>query len=377
MQPLLDGPRAGLGADAVTYLIRDAPAAIVGRGLELVDRDLTVLDEVTELEGGSVRRGSYDTLHGLADLQVARRLDWGAGLVRPYLTLSARGTTARFLLGVYYLPTPRRDLSRSPNLYQVQCFDYLQGLAARIGGSYGIAAGTPVLEQVTAILDLLGYTRYVVDQAAAAATVPSPGKSWPIVDDPTWLGVVNDLLQMIGYAGIWSDWEGRLRVHPYQRPVERANEWYYDTTAETGMLQTARQVDDDFYDAPNAWTFYRNNLEEGVQPVPGAGLYRYVNQSQGRSSVEARGDRVVPAPSEGLDVASQAALEAAAQARIDADMALTRKVYADVDLNPLHWHFDRVWVDDPEIGPPFNALCTEWQLPLNGRTMTQTWTVLE
>lgn len=377
MQPVLADPRGSDDPDIVTGLIRDSAAVKVGRGLELVDRDLNVLDEVTELEGGTIRRNSYATLHGLADLPIARELDWGAGLVRPYITLASGLGSAKFRLGAYYLPTPRRDLGRSPELYQTQCFDYLQGLDARIGESYGIAAGTPVLEHVAGILDLQGYTRYVIDQSAAAETVPSPGYAKPITDDPTWLGVVNDLLAMIGYAGIWSDWEGRLRVHPYLRPVERANEWYYDTTSDAGMLQTGRQVDDDYYDAPNAWTFYRNNLEEGVQPVPGNGLFRYVNQSQGRTSVEARGDRVVPAPSVGLDAANQVALEAAAQARIDADMALTRRVYADVDLMPLHWHFDRVWVDDPAIGPPFNALCTEWQIPLAGRTMQQTWAVLE
>ncbi|AGL19494.1 hypothetical protein [Actinoplanes sp. N902-109] len=377
MQSPAAAPRDHLPPGAVTGIIQDSAGAIIGRGLELIDRDLNVLDEVDEVEDGTVRRDSYATLHATADLSVARELNWGAGLVRPYVTLTAGGVKAKFRLGAYRVNTPNRNLSRKPGVFRVQCVDYLKDLSARVGESYGVAAGTPVLQQVIDILQQQGYTKVLVDQSAADVVVPSPGRSWMITDDPTWLGIVNDLLGAIGYAGIWTDWDGVPRVESYRRPADRPNEWYYDTSLATGMLQVAREVVDDYDDAPNSWTFYRNNLEEGQQPVPGNGLYRFTNYTVGRSSVEARGDRVIPAPPVGLDVANQTALEAAAQASIDAAMSLIRKVNAAVDLNPLHWHFDRVWVDDPEIGPPFRAMCTSWEIPLMGRTMNQTWTVLE
>ncbi|GAA2516632.1 hypothetical protein [Winogradskya humida] len=360
----------------VRWLVRDAPSVRVGRGLELIDRDLQVLDEITELEGGTIRRDSYAVLHATAELDIARELAWGRGIVRPYLTLASGNIRGVFRLGAYFLNTPRRSLGRRPGLYRVQGYDYLHGLTARIGEAYAVPAGAPVLEHIIGILQGLGYTQYVVDQGAADRVVPTPGKAWALIDDPTWLGVINDLLGSIGYQGIWTDWDGRLRIEQYHRPIDRPAEWVYDTLPDTSMLLPDREIEADFFDAPNAWTFYRSNMPDDAQPTPGNGLYRYVNQTVGPTSVEAR-DRVIPAPSVGLDVDSQDALVAAAQSQIDADMAITTTVTAPTGLNPLHWHMDRVDVTDPEIGPPFHALVSAWELPLAGRSMQQTWTMIQ
>lgn len=377
MQNGLSVPRTDMDLADVERLIRDTPAVIVGRWLELIDQDLNILEVVGELEDGSIRRNSYADNHATASLKVGRELDWGGGIVRPVITLSDGITTAPFRLGAYYLDTPKKSFDRSPATYDIECTDILDGLSGGVGTSFALPTGKPVLEAAEDIVILLGYTQYVIDQDQSAATINAPGFSRPITDAPTWRSVLNDLMAMVGYAGVWSDWDGRLRMEPYIRPQDRAIEWIYSDDDTTGMIQVEREIEDDYYAVPNEWTFYRNNLEEGAAPLPGAGIYSYRNDVNGRSSVEARNGRVVSAPAEGIEAASQASLEAAAQSRIDADMSLVRRVTANTDINPLHWHFDVCYVDDAAMGTPFRALVSEWTLPLRGRSMSQTWTVVE
>lgn len=377
MQQVAANPRSDMETSDVEALIRDAPALKRGRWLEVLDRSLNIVDVVSELEDGSIRRNSYADNHATASLKIGRELDWGAGIVRPVTTLSDGVTTAAFRLGAYFLPTPVKSFARSPATFDVECVDILDALSGGVNDSFSLATGTPVLQAVEDVLLLMGYTQYVIDQTAVAETVQSPGYTRPITDAPTWRGIVNDLLGMVGYAGVWSDWDGRLRCEPYLRPVDRSIEWTYTTHPVTGMIQNDRELEDDYYAVPNAWTFYRNNLEEGFVPTIGNGVYTFTNLSNGRSSVEARGGRIVSAPAEGLESTSQESLEAAAQSKIDADMALVRRLNAATDPNPLHWHFDVCWVDDPAIGTPFRALVTEWVYPLRGKTMSHTWTVVE
>lgn len=375
MQPVLAAPRQDMDASTVDGIVRVSPAITIGRSLELVDWDLNVIDTVPEIEDGTIRRNSYADNHATATLKVGRELDWGAGIVRPVVTLSDGVVTVPYRLGAYFLPTPSKNPSQSPETYDVECVDFLDGLSGGVSTSFSLPAGKPVLEAAEEIVQLLGYTKYVIDQSAISEVIQSPGFSRPITEGPTWRGVLNDLMAMVGYAGVWSDWDGVLRMEPYVRPQDRDIEWTYHDGL-NGMIQVDRELEDDYYGVPNEWTFYRNNLEEGQVPLPGNGIYTYRNESNGRSSVEARG-RVISAKAEGLEAASQASLEAAAQSRIDADMSLVRRVTAATDPHPGTWHFDTVWVDDAGLGPAFRATVTEWSLGLRSRTMSQTWTVVE
>lgn len=374
MQPATGEPRDGLTAAQVVALVQDAAAITVGCGAELLDSSLMVVEDISaDVVGGSVTRDSAATLHGTADIEVSRWLDWGAAIIRPYMTITDGATTATFRLGAYYTGTPERDLSEDPPTYRVQCYDVLSILDDAVGDAYAVTAGTAYLGAVETILTARGVTGYLIDQASADATLPTD-RVWAFDDRTTWLTVVNDLLGSIGYQGVWSDWDGRLRCEPYTSPGQRAPEWVYDTDPVVGMLATSRRVENDYYNAPNRWVLYqRNNLD--VAPVDGDGLYAYVNESQGPTSVAARGGRVITRV-EGLDVADHAALLVAAQGIIDADIQVAQVWQADTAPNPLHWHADRLLVDDPAAGPPVDVVGGSWTLPLDGGDMRHEWTVI-
>ncbi|MGW5556845.1 hypothetical protein ACWER9_06435 [Micromonospora sp. NPDC003944] len=373
MQALTGSPREHLAAAQVEALIVDSPAVTVGYGAELVDQSLTVLADISEdLLGGSVSRNAYADLHGTTQLIIARDLDWGRAIVRPHMVLSDGVTTARFNLGAYFTKTPKRDLSRAPATFDVAGVDVLDVLVDPVGQTYAVDAGVGYLAAVEDILIQRGFVQYIIDPTAASTTLPT-AKVWQFDDRTSWLTVVNDLLAAVGYAGIWSDWDGRPRCHPYQPPLERSVEWTYEADGGRSMIAPERTVEQDYYQAPNRWVFYqRNNVEQA--PVEGNGMYTYINQSTGPASVDARG-RVISRV-EGLDAADHAALIRQAQELIDADMRMPSTYSGTTALNPLHWHFDRLFVIDGAAGPPLDVLGTQWTLPLTGRRMTHEWQVL-
>lgn len=375
MQPLTAGTRSALTAAAVTALIRDSAAPSVAAGCELLDRGLNVLADITEvLVAGSVSRQSYADLHGSATLQFEGTLDWGTAIVRPYMVLSTPTTTARFNLGAYYTSTPKTELGDFPVVYTVPGVDILDGLNTPVGEVYGVAAGDTYLSTVERILIAQGLPAYQIDQQAAAVVLPSP-RVWALDEQTTWLHVVNDLLSSIGYMGIWSDWDGQLRVQPYTALTVRPPEWVYDVDPYTSMVTVGRSLERDFYRAPNRWTFWRSNNVDGAAPVEGDGIYTYINTSTGPTSVEARGGRVISRPVP-LDVADQASLVAAAQLIIDADLRLKTSLALGTAPNPLHWHMDRVAYTDPAIGPAAQVVVAKWTLPLDGGDMSHEWSLV-
>lgn len=375
MQGLTDPPRSAFTAAQIVGLIRDANGITVGAGLELIDQDLTVMADITgDLEGGSVSRASYATLHGTAQLGITTALDWAKAIVRPYMTIHDGVITARFNLGAYYTSTPKRSPAREPIVYDVTGYDILHGLNSPVGEAYAVAAGRGYLDVVGGILAERGYTSVLIDQSAASAVLPAP-RVWAIDDKTRWLSIVNDLLAAVGYQGLWSDWDGRLRAQSYTTPLRRLSEWTYDTDPRTSIMDRDRSYERDYFDAPNRWVAVRSNNIDGPAPVEGNGISTWVNQFTGDTSVQARDGRIITKVMF-LEAADHAALVRQAQSTIDSDMNVKTKVTAATSPNPLHWHFDRLTVNDPAMGQPIQALGTHWTLPLNGDNMRHEWTVI-
>lgn len=374
MQGLTDGPRAGMNPSDVLYLIQGAGAVTVGAGCELLSPQLEVLGDLSsELLGGSVTRQGYATLHGSAELALTAHLDWGTAILRPHYTIRVGDLSARFNLGAYLTSVPTREVGTSTPSFDVTGFDILHWLNTPVGDSYAVEEGVGYLDAIKEILDAQGL-QYVIQEDASTETLPSP-RVWPLADKVTWLTIVNDLLGAVGYRGLYSDPDGRLRAERYLAPRDRGPEWTYDTDPSYGMLGQRRGEELDLFEAPNRWVFVRSNNVDGDAPVAGNGVYTVDNFTNGPTSQQARGGRVITTIRD-LDVADHASLVTAGDAIVEAEMSLSRKRDLTTAPNPLHWHFDRMLVDDPELGGYFDVLCTKWTLPLNGDDMDHEWTVL-
>jgi hypothetical protein len=373
----LDSNASARTSDDVIDLLQNAPAVTVKSGLEIIDLNLNVLEDISDdLAGGTIRRDSFAELHAAATLQITRLLDWGADIVRPYYVIADDTRTARFSLGAYHVNTPDESYTEFPITYEVTGYDMLWRLQQPVGDAYSIAMNTPYLATVEAILLAQGYTEYIIDQDRASTFSPTT-RAWEFSDSLTWLNIVNDLLAAVGYEGIWSDWDGRLRCQPYILPDDRTIEWVYTDDPATTMLSTERVKTHDFFAAPNSWVFYQTNRADGATPSEGDGIYSYSNNTTGDTSIEARRGMVITKVV-GLDVADQGALISNALITIAADMAVPTTIALRTFPNPLHWHFDRLVFSDQASLPIADVQCTSWELALAPSTerMSQNWTVI-
>lgn len=381
MQPRTAPPRDQYTSDQITALIQDWPGVHSVYGCELLNMNLEVLADISDsLIAGSVARGSYNTLHGESSTLLDVELEWGVAIVRPYVTMSMPGVDARFNLGAYFTSTPKYNYAQNPVTFDVKGYDILDALNDPVGESYAVRNGVQYLSAVEDILQQRGYTQYEIDKQYWATGDPLEKKlpfsrSWPLAENATWLKIVNDLLGAIGYQGIWSDWDGALRVGRYRSPSTLPSEWTYEEGGIKAMLAQLREVEKDFYRAPNRWVFYQTNTsDEGPPPQEGSGIYTVVNESDGPTSIEGRGGRVFTKPVP-LDVADHASLVDAAQITVDADKRIKTTLAHSGWPNPLHWHFDRVTLIDPDLGSTVDALVTAWSMPFDGSDMSHEWTL--
>jgi hypothetical protein len=285
----------------------------------------------------------------------------------------ARTVSMRFNMGAFYANGDKQDIELLPRSYTITGVDILKALSDPVGESYAVTTTTTYLTAVENILLSCGYTQYTIDQQAADKFPPAP-ITWAMTDNPTWLKIVNDLLAAIGYAGIWSDWDGRLRVQPYISPRQRSPEWVYDMDPQTSMVEFKRSVERDLFDAPNKWVFVQSNRGADAAPIEGDGIYTYTNLASGDSSVTKRRRTITKRVD--VDAADQDSLVAQAQVTIDADMSISTKLSVTTFPNPLHWHFDRMVFTDPEFGALMDVMSTKWEWQVGANGMTQEWTIL-
>ena len=377
MQAFTEPPRDGFTVSEVESLIRDHPSLQVGSGLELIDRDLNLLEDISDdMTGGAVERSSFADLHGSFACGLSRELDWGNSIVRPYYTMSDGIITMRFNLGAYIATSPKLTIEQEPDVQDLVGYDVLHFLSDRAGEVYVVEAGTAYLVAVEEILTAMGYTKYIIDQQAATSTL-TDARVWALDENIKWINIVNDLLAAIGYRGVYSDWNGYLRCEPYIVPVDRMNEWIYTSEGGAAMVAPRREVDRDFFEAPNRWVAVRSNEVDGVPPVEGNGIYTLVNEFEGPTSVTARNGRAVTRYLS-FEAVDQAALVSQTDAAADEDKTLSTKLTVSTAPNPLHWHFDRVLLVDPKInyGEPLDCQVTKWTLPFDGSNMGHEWTAI-
>lgn len=370
MQPRTASPRSDLTATEVEALLT-GDSVSVSAGMERVSSSGVVLEDVSDaLQGGSVSHNNYARIHSTCRLVVQDDvLDFGSDRVRVFMTLSNGSIEARFDLGTYLLSTPKRRVGEYPTTYEVEGYGVLTFLDNPVGQTYEVEAGTNVVEAVRSILDAqgAGTPRFVEESALTLATA----RVWPLDEGTTWLLIVNDLLSSIGYRGLWEDWTGRYRSEPYQSPKNRAAEWYYDSDVRTSILHEDGEVEADFFDTPNRWVFVRQD-PGGTLSEPGTpDVYEVTNQSDGPTSIDARGferSRV-----RFLDAVDAVALQLQGDSIVDRDKRLDRTYKVATEPNPLHWHFDVVTLHDVDVGSVPKLVSHEWTLDLTGGEMTHTF----
>ncbi|HSG29505.1 MAG TPA: hypothetical protein VLA34_13580, partial [Candidatus Krumholzibacterium sp.] len=321
-----------------------------------------------DLLGGSISRNSTAKIHGTANLLIAAAYNWENQRLRPYITLTdqTNGESYRWDLGVYLPETPMQVVGESPAVYEIEAYDKLIILDTPYGASYRIAASTSYVTAVQTLLDAAGVV-HSIDTTEAATTLPTD-LVWEISDKNTYLSIVNDLLEAIGYVSLYTDRSGIFRSEPWTAPSGRSVVHHY--LADSDETIVARMgASQDLFDVPNKWVFVRNNPDPGeTLPSEGAGIYTVTNQSNGISSIDSRGrtkTRVLF-----LDAANHASLVAIGDKIVERDRHPSAVVQVSSRTNPEHWHESTVKVTSSELGYAAKTFTEEgWTLPLTGEQM--------
>jgi hypothetical protein len=378
VQPLA---RDGLTTEQVTALLLSDNLSVTA-GCELLTPTLTVREDISaDLEGGRIERAVFATIHGTCTLNLARALSWGIDHVRPYMTLSDGSVTARFNCGVYVLTTPERVVGSSPETYSVQGYDRVMLLQRQVGAAYTVTAGTTYRTAILNTFTAAGLTGVLIEGSAADSTLPT-ARTWPLVAnneaDPdqtttpaTWLRVINDLLRAINFRGVWADENGLFRCEPYRDPDSRPVEFTFDADSVKTIVGEQRTLIEDMWATPNRWVFRQTNRAVGA-PVAteGDGIYTVVNQTDGPTSINARGltwTSVVD-----YEAASQAALVGLGNRRVKADRRLTSQLKVTVGPFPCAGHADVYAYRDSAVGNR-TVQAVRWSYDLSGSDVQMEW----
>jgi hypothetical protein len=344
-------------------------------GVDLLDANLSLIETITEdCSGGSVSRDNKADVHGTCSLTISRELAWGRARVRPYQLLSSPSVgvrDVRFTLGTMLLTTPDRSLDEDPATYSCTGYDLLHLLQAPVGDSWYYSAGSFVLANVRAALTAAGITTPVLIDSSGAEKYLMKAKSWMLTSGEsfTWLQVVNDLLDSIGYRGIYADQDGVFRCVPYVEPSERPSEWALNVgDLVTGIVGAERTATLDQWNVPNWFRVVRNQT---VKPVEGNGRYTITNPSTGLSSIASLG-RTVKAPVVFLDATSQADLVTQGKRLFAAATRVSEVISLKVSPFPAMGHADIYELNDPALGFPRSAVARSWEIPLGGEDCSLT-----
>lgn len=377
MRPKIDSYRSDFTEAQIDALIKTDTSIAIGHGMELINRDLMVLDDISrDLRDCTVTHDNSATLHNTSTFDITQRLAWGSAIVRPYVTIDNGTLKARFNMGAYFTEAPENEEDRLPTTFRVNGYDILKGLNNLVGDSYAIRIGDSYLDAVESILLSQGYTQYTIDPSRRGTLATTP-KAWPIDETTTWLMIVNELLTAVGYAPIYSDWDGRLVCDQFTEPSMRITEWKYDKGVYTGQLVPGTKVKHDFYAAPNRWVGIRNSTQDTTGTaalIEGNGVFTYRNETKGETSIEGRGREQTKVIR--VDVADQAALEAAVMAEVATDLVIGTLIEASTSCNPLHWHDDVVSVETSTLGT-IRVRQNTWSMSLSDKgKMSHVWALL-
>lgn len=364
MQPLSAPPRDHLTADQVRTLLT-APEVTYAAGLELLNNSNTVLEDISDdlATAPVVSWDNRNAVHGRVRLAIQRELVWGRDRLRPYMLVTSGDTIARFNAGVYVPTTPDTQLGEDPVTYEVTGYDLLSLLQSTgPGDTWVTPSGDTYFQAIRDILDASGLGAVLLLDGTAQDTTLPATRVWALATQPSsWLRMITDLLNEIGYTRPWADENGAIRARPFVDTPERPAEWVLNTgDPNTNLVGENRTLSVEAGDIPNWWRFVRTNMD--TTPTEGDGIHTIENLTDGPTSQTELG-RVITKV-EFLEAADQAALVAQATKIVAEDKAAVRTITLEVDPLPI-MGFDDVF-QYLDAGHNTKAAAASWELHLDG-----------
>lgn len=339
--------------------------------LYLLDSDNNLLREITQyLSGGTIEYDADRRMRITARLTLSAdaNIDYNNQRVRIAVIISTDDNRWQYTynMGIYLLNAPTRTLATSADV-DVECVSTLGVVDTVVGQTFTLASGSNYVTQISNILTTtLGEPAAYVNIPSNAATLPY-AMVWELDETTTYLDIINSLLTAIAYEELYVDRDGVFRSTPRVLPNQLAIIGTYSADSSNTVVAIDRQVETNYFDAPNRWVFYIANAKAGL-PIVGDGLYVVLNQSDGPTSIDARGrtiSKVIP-----LDAADHASLVSTANAIVAEEKRASETVKIGLSPNPEAWFRPAVSYTDNFLGTTKIYEVARWTFDLNGSDTT-------
>lgn len=303
-------------------------------------------------------------------------IPWSSMRLRPSMKLvsiEGRGETDWYNLGVFIPETPTRRADESPKVYDVDCHDLISMLSKDTGGTVIATGGQTVQTAIEGFFNLVGpdFPFPVVPDIPRAWARPIVGevisdRQWILDEDITWLLIIDQLLEMVGWRPPWVNEEGNLTSDRWENPEFLATDLVLTDDSRISNISLGASNKLDVFGVPNRWVFIRSDFDpESEPPVVDNGIVVRNNENIGPSSQNARGR--IASQVMRVDVADQAALEAFADRLTLRDRLPAKTLCVDICPQPMPWHRGIVDVTLRDLGYESERfIMRSWSLPLDG-----------
>lgn len=385
-----------------------APAAVDSMTCDILDRDLSVIGDLTDniteatvdIDVDRAVKGSFKVtvsphdLPDIADFPTA----WFRYYLRPWWQIRMPdGGTASWPMGIYVWHPPDRAITGPPPTggrgddWTLTLGDRTHDLDMSGPGGPGFKAHpdelvTDVVRRVlvrNGITDndgiapsdeLMGawYTWSLTRDAVTTPARLSPSGTRITTEDTepeTWLSIIDQLLDSIGYSSLWFDGAGLPRAQPASALDTTDPEVVYDTASDGVMLTPQKTKHDPARLANRVWC--RAQKRNGTLRIAKADADVVVPGHPISRGVIGRYIDVV----EDVKVApGQKALEARARKKLLRRLATYQTFDLDTLAWPAHEAFDNVGIrldGDPEFGDQVTMHERSWSMVLRSTGSTE------
>lgn len=181
--------------------------------LDNTDAPLYRLNGVTDGELDWIANASIKGGGKLTVVDVDQGIDWLTARIKPWMQIEGLPPQP---LGIF-LPSETPEQWGNGRKWNIKLLDNLTILDRdTITETYGLAAGTVVTPEIVALIESAGVTNHAI---TASAKTLDFDMAWSV--GTSKLRIVNDLLDLIGYFSLFSNFEGQYVGAPYTLPAQR------------------------------------------------------------------------------------------------------------------------------------------------------------
>lgn len=211
------------------------------------------------VEGCTLEWSIYNTIRGGGNLSVRtpEHVDWQRTLIRVWAEVQTGDERVLVPVITTFAAIPDEQYDSGGVSVALELHERTLALSeTQAVGGFFIPSGQRYTTAIKSLLDAAGLAGYVIVESEA---FPAQQTDW--VDDGegvTYLRVINDICDRLGYQAIHTDAEGTFHVRPYTPPGQRPVTWRLadDKLPRQRYLDSVGLTRSQF-ESYNQWIFYR------------------------------------------------------------------------------------------------------------------------